>query len=312
MAERDPPVSRADEQQTESDHPRAEEQQSHHYFVAIALELIKNADFPEKCGVTLTTFRDNLKRVIDRSLAYVNIFVDFCFFGRDEDRIKAIKDKIQDDDLGELTDFIDQIKTYLEKLPRSYDDVKSATDDFLLTVQNATENCREQEKSENRKKHATRAVGGAATAGLLAAGVGTGVTLSIIAGVFTFGVGTIVGLAATAAGTAVAGAGLAAGTGVATHLAASHFDEEEKKCEQLSKCCSDLQLSASRMDVQIRVLRSDVELISTTLENVQKTKMSHKSRQTLVVTLNHLLKMFMEIDYDTFVELKRELEARNS
>ena len=38
------------------------------------------------------------------------------------------------------------------------------------------------------KKRAARVVGGTATTAIVAVGVGTGITLSVIAGVFTFGV----------------------------------------------------------------------------------------------------------------------------
>lgn len=308
--ENESPAPSVDEQQTENGHPKATEQQSHHNFVHVALELLENADFPEKCDVPQTTFRDNVKRVVDRSLAYVKIFADFCFFGRDENRLKRIREKLQGDDLGELTDFIDQLKTFLEKLQKSYEDVKAATDDFFSTVQKAVQNCRDQERRENVKKNTTRAVGGVATAGLLAAGVGTGVTLSIVAGVFTFGVGTIVGLALTAAGTAVVGTGLAAGTGVATHYTAAHFAGEQSKCEKLNDSCNKVLSSATCMDDQIRALGVEVETIATNLENVQKTRMSHNARPSLVVALDRLLQRFMELDYDTFVALQRELEAK--
>lgn len=66
------------------------------------------------------------------------------------------------------------------------------------------------------QKKATRAVGGIATAGVLVAGVGGAVAASFVAGFFTFGIGTVVGLSVTAAVSAVAGTGAAAATGAAT------------------------------------------------------------------------------------------------
>ena len=95
-----------------------------------------------------------------------------------------------------------------------------------------------------KKKVAARGVGGTA-AGAAAAGgtaaaagsvVATGVAASAIAGVFTFGIGAIVGLGITAAAAATVGvAGAAAGitTAVATHYIASKYAKSEAEFKRI-------------------------------------------------------------------------------
>ena len=54
-------------------------------------------------------------------------------------------------------------------------------------------------------------------------GVGTGVALSVITGVLTFCVGTVIGLGATAAATGVVAPNAGVGAAVGTSMIANHF-----------------------------------------------------------------------------------------
>ena len=72
--------------------------------------------------------------------------------------------------------------------------------------------------------------------------MGGGVTLSIVAGMFTFGVGTVVGLAVTsvaAAGTVAAGAGAVGVASVGSHLLARNFDKIQQTFQSI---CEDLDM----------------------------------------------------------------------
>ena len=102
----------------------------------------------------------------------------------------------------------------------------------------AAEVCAHMARESQRKKRATRGIGGTAAGAALAGGtaaaaggvVATGVAISAIAGVFTLGIGTIVGLGITAVtGTAVGVTGVAAGvaTAVVTHCIASDYAKSE-------------------------------------------------------------------------------------
>ena len=59
-------------------------------------------------------------------------------------------------------------------------------------------------------------------------GTATGIGLSVLAGVFTFGIGTVVGLGTTAVGATVAGIGTGVTAAAITHVVASDFEEAER------------------------------------------------------------------------------------
>ena len=269
--------------------------------------------FPEeKCGISLVTFHEKLKQVHKQSATYAEAVTDLCWFGHDEERVKRIKEKVLSDDFGELDDFLSHLKTFRDTSEKSYESLNKELKDIISTAQKVAQACRKEAEKESRKKKTTRAVGGSAAAGALAAGAATGVALSVVAGVFTFGVGTIVGLALTAAGTAVGGATIAAGTGIATHAIASHFAESEKRLMELSQSFDEVMSCASSMDHAVRSLNVQLESISTNLSNVSTTKTSHEVRSSLIVALDRLWQKFDGFDYEQFSELIEELKKKGS
>ena len=135
----------------------------------------------------------------------------------------------------------------------------------------AAEVCAHMARESQRKKRATRGIGGTAAGAALAGGtaaaaggvVATGVAASAIAGVFTLGIGTIVGLGITAVtGTAVGAAGVAAGvaTAVVTHCIASDYAKSEAA---FRKICGDFD---ALLDFAYD-LRGGVAQVHTTLED---------------------------------------------
>ena len=269
--------------------------------------------FPEeKCGDSLVTFHDKLKRVHEQSATYAETVTDLCWFGHDKERVKRIKEKVLSDDFRELMDFVIQLKTFRDTSQESYETLNKELKDIISTAQRVAQACKEEAKKESRKKKTTRRVGGSAAAGALAAGAAAGVTLSVVAGVFTAGVGTLVGLALTAAGTAVGGATIAAGTSIATHAIASHFAEAEKRLMELSQSFDEVMSCASRMDYAVRSLNVQLESISANLSNVSTTRISHEARSSLIAAQDRLWQRFDGFDYKEISVLKEELKTKGS
>ena len=141
-----------------------------------------------------------------------------------EERVRAMKQRINECDLRELNEYVGLVTTYLGQSIEHFMDFKKAFEEaeaLFDRTQRETEVRREQAQ---RNKVKVQAIGGTAAAATMAAGVTGGVVASVIAGVFTFGVGTIVGLSLTAVGAAVGGTALGVGTGVATHVVAERLD----------------------------------------------------------------------------------------
>ena len=103
--------------------------------------------------------------------------------------------------------------------------------------------CRRRAEDEERKKNVTKVVGGTAAAGAITTGVGVGVAASVVAGIFTFGIGTIVGLGLTAAGATVA----SVATGAGIHALASKYSEAQDKFENAAYSFRSLSSDSERL-----------------------------------------------------------------
>ena len=122
--------------------------------------------------------------------------------------------------------------------------------------------CSTKAREAKLKKHAARAAGvGGTAAG--AAAVGTGIGLSIIAGVFTFGIGTVVGLGVAAATAGVAGVGIGATSVAASCYYSSKMEESQRKFEHIAGSFNDLARHCFRMD-------EDVLKIETVLVRIER------------------------------------------
>lgn len=263
----------------------------------------------ERCEIRLTTFTDKLQRVHALSLKYAENIADLCWFGRSEERLKIVKDGIARRDFGELSAFLRQLNTFLTLSQESYRNLEAALRDVRLSAETTAQICREEGQKKHRRKIATRAVGGTAAAGVLVAGAATGVTLSVIAGVFTLGIGTIVGLSLTAAGTAAGGAVIATGTGVATHGIATYFEKAEKRLLELSEAFDEVLRCALQLDSCITSFKVQVEAISNNIDNVH---MTDEAGSSTLFALDRLWQRFDGFDNETFNTLHRELERKGS
>lgn len=143
-------------------------------------------------------------------------------------------------------EFINAIESHLAEAAEFYDLFSDSCGKAILGACNAKCQCEKDASKANKKKKTAKIVGGTATGAVIVTGVG----LSLAAGLLTFGVGTFVGLAATAASATAAGVGVAgvAGAGVAgasgaaaTHHYALKYSEKEKAWDELKKSFESLE-----------------------------------------------------------------------
>ena len=136
-------------------------------------------------------------------------------------------------DLKPLRDLMRLLENSLKKTGNSYVELMGASDKAICSCDEAAQVCQGKEKELQKKKGAARGIGGTAAGALMVASGGAvagGVAASIVAGVFTFGIGAVVGLGLTAAaGFGLGAVGVAAGAGTAavTHFIADHYKKGE-------------------------------------------------------------------------------------
>ena len=243
------------------------------------------------CGEYGKAFVRDLAETAQKTHNYVDAVDDLYWHGRDRDRIRRVKEGVTNGDFGELKDFIRQLENDIAKCEEKYQEAREAYIKIETSSDRAAGYCDKRRKKNRKKKNATRAVGGTAAAGSLAAGVAaTGVTISAIAGAFTLGAGAIVGLGITAGATAVAGVT----AGVITHLIASDFAELQKEFEGLRDSFNSVNASASRVLEQACCVRSHLETISRSIDNVERVWNTHEMRSSINTELDHLCEKFGE------------------
>ena len=173
------------------------------------------------------------------------------------------------------------LKYYISELERTIGGVQPCYDEFFSACNTATDLTNEAiEKIENKaikartKKRAARVVGGTATSALFALGVGTGITLSIVAGVLTFGVGTIVGLSITAAAVPAAAVGVGGVSAAVTAHIASDYEETETanrlqkgSVASLQKICIKMQQAVQKIHDKVKIIGADIDSIKNSIDN---------------------------------------------
>ena len=152
-------------------------------------------------------------------------------------------------------------------------------------------------------------MGGTASAALIAGGVGTGVTLSVIAGVFTFGIGTVVGLSVTAVATGVAGVGAGVGAGISTSMLADHFDKAKVAFSDLISEFNELLHNASSMRESCLMIRKRLCTISNKIDDIKFHKQQKHTMQLICDELDLLCSKLKEHS-ETTSKCRCQLKAR--
>ncbi len=212
---------------------------------------------------------------IDKGYEYINLLDDIpYYFHCSLDRESA------------LTNY-QNCKNRLEKGRKSladseviYETLKSYCNDARRSCDAAEYKLKKEGESAQSKKTAAQVTGGV----LGTAGIGTGVALSVVAGIFTFGIGTVVGLATTAAVASAAGIG----AGVAGAVYAQQYSESAENFKKLSKNFSQLSSHAIALQGLAIEMRTSLGTIDARLDysesHVLLTSLKENGRASYSIT----------------------------
>lgn len=180
--------------------------------------------------------------------------------------IQSKKDSFRRGVYGPVTNYTEQLKKYLQLSRKTYKELKKAFVTVKKHHKKASMDC--ALKQVENKRIASRTVGGVASIAT------SGVALSIVAGIFTLGIGTAVGLSLTAGVTAAAGVaagGAAIGTtvGVVGFLSASHFKKLQDVFQEMSSNFDALNKQLRVMGSSIEKLEEVLNIISCDVSNVE-------------------------------------------
>ena len=198
----------------------------------------------ETAGTSANTFIESAKNF-------------FIYADLDPDQEATIKEYYRTGNYEGIKSHINKVQAFLEQTHECYEEFMKKFSEAKASCDGITEKCAAKKTDARNKKIAARvAGGGVAVAGAGAGVVGVGVAASLVAGVFTFGTGTAVGLAITGAAAGVVTAGTA---GATTYLVSHNFEKLEKtfgdlssEFEEVAKDVSDL---GSIMDKGLQKLK---------------------------------------------------------
>ena len=228
-----------------------------------------------------------LQFAIQKSQTYMATVMDLKVFTTDQRRLERIYEQVRQDppNYQPLTEYINDIQRCLQRVTQLHREFSESCNAALLNAQRGEAYCAEQQKKQTAKKRTTQVVGGTATAATLATGIGTGVVLSVVAGVFTFGIGTVVGLGATAAGATAGGLIVGSAGAAATALIADHFKESEEAFRKLKESYKTLQTMGSNIQLDVNGLQQSLQRIGANVADVIHSRDNHETPE---YTLNIL------------------------
>lgn len=216
-------------------------------------------------GTALKTAQTSANTVIEAA----NTF--FSFADLDESMTEQINEFYKNGNYTDINKYFDQTKKYLQRIQEVHTEFKEKYELAKINC-SITESIDEKKATAQNKKKVTRAIGsGAAVVG--AGIVGVGVVLSIVAGVFTFGVGTIVGLSLT--GAAAIGTGFVGfvAAGATTYVLAENYKEVEKVFQELAQ--------------DFESLDSFTTKVGSNMEEIMQ-QLTHIEKEVEILKTNHM------------------------
>ena len=163
---------------------------------------------------------------------------------------KMDSNKTKDGDTSSVNAFIDNFRELLSKCEQLYKEFKEAAKETQKSTSRAATECDKLAAEAKGKKTTAQVVGGTASAGMIVA-TAAGVTGSIVAGIFTFGIGTAVGLAVTGAavaGTATVGAVATGTTIAATVVIAKNYSDAAKTFRRIESRFNNLERATNHFN----------------------------------------------------------------
>jgi hypothetical protein len=275
-------------------------------YIHSAIEKINSLDSDEttlkqhlnRCKEKLSQTQDKAEFFKNRVRAFLNrVKVD-------ETKATAIKAALQRNDKTPLELYLNTLSRNLMKCIKFYEEFQKVYKETDELCRKTLAECSSKKDKAKYRKYVARAVGGGAALTGVVGVIGGGVTLSIVAGFFTFGIGTVVGLAATttvATGTMAVGAGAAGVAGVGSHLVAQNLNKTQQTFEAI---CGDLdKVSTNVLGIGMKVSRLKKLILDPVMcdkENVQEEAEIGMGTDQLCKSFDILLQGLIAVQLSSF------------
>lgn len=208
--------------------------------------------------------------------------------------IEVIKGHVINAIFDSLEEFLINLTIILLDCEEKYQAFQDECETFKHRATAFVAECEKVANETDAKKKIIQAGGGTVAGGLLATAVGSasaagvvgagGITASVIAGIPTLGIGTVVGLVATGV-TCVGVAGASATAGVATAVITSHFANRYGKCikelRRLASTIDNIHMTACSIVDRLIKLKWKVNEVRNLVSNLEGCRLSYNTRASI-------------------------------
>jgi len=240
-----------------------------------------------------STLRSTIRDVADAAFKYADSVKDLYYFCN-QSNISEIKENLSKGNSKPLCQFVQRKSFYIEETISHHSFFCASLDAVRVALSTAAEDVVKNQSKAKLKKNATRAVGGSTTAAVLVGGA----TVSFVAGYFTFGIGTAIGLPLTAA--------VGATTGIVTHFVANDFHKAEKALRNHAGKFASLKDIAEKINEPIIVLNRQVVTFDRRHRSLQHME-QHHDYHSCCSTLDSLYEL-SSTQYPTITQLLDDIQ----
>ena len=246
-------------------------------------EILNTADLAQAHSEGVVTKLIETTKLAVQFMSKIDEVYEYISGSLFKDEADTLKDRGANHALIELKASLAVINEQLNECSRLYMEYEEKSLETIRECALAGANCTKKAREARSAKTLTRGIGGATT-GVVAVGI----SASIVAGAFTFGVGTVSGLVATAAATGVVGIGGVVIGSVATHTVASSFKKAEDAYTALSTEFVCLRESCSSLNRELLEVHANILHVHSQVDQLERLVYNHPNRLHAYTAFKHL------------------------
>ena len=198
---------------------------------------------------------EGLQDSVKAACKFICCVDDFFYYGQITN-FESIKNDIKKGNSKKLKEFLHIMSIWLKNVGEAHVDLEEKCKIASQKCTEGAEMCSRLQASAKKKKIKTRLVGGTVSTAVFGGGLAAGgAAASVFAGMFTFGIGTVVGLGVVAAGLTITGVGTATATGVLAY----NFKKDENSFRLMSGRFRELAEHGRNIKHQFDVINTAME-----------------------------------------------------
>ena len=221
----------------------------------------------------------SIRSVANSAVLFVDSVDDLYYYCM-KTNFSEIKASAYNKDLNPLLKFVALMDGFLKSIGIKYESFQADCRTAIKECNAAADRCCRLQAEARTRRDATRIIGGVATATTIVGGTAA----SIIAGVFTLGIGTAIGLPLTAAASFTAGA--------ATHVVSEEFAGSERVFRKYSHKFSSL--TSLALDINDRAAQVHREVERFDNSQISLHCLDHHTYHSICTVLDRLYELARE------------------